>query len=331
MYVPEDPRLVDPFLNRSELDTVQLRAQRLQHNPFAPPARLTEHQPRGIGVEPPSVSEVERAEDAHGKRAMLWVVLAVLLVAALLMWLAASSDGEKDQARRALARMSNVSVQDVVEQARVAGLTGLVYRHGGVADESNGADWIVDQVVVQGDEAVLHVHSGRIRPTHPYLPPSVFRQPEVHTNEGVGQVFTSWPAKPGFVTFDCARCEGETTVTTSRGDVLFRATGPYKGTRWINMDDEDPVDYYQVKATSAWTLTVADYDRLPKFYQGGQDPVGAGDSVFLYEGTKDSVRLTGVSGLDAANFSGTRVEHGRLKGPSIIQVSAAGAWSITPY
>ncbi|MFD8498901.1 hypothetical protein [Amycolatopsis sp. NPDC059657] len=302
-----------------------------QDNPFAPPAKLTEEQLRGIGVEPPTVSQIERAEEAESKRTMLWVVLAVLVVAALLMWFAASSDGEKDQARVTLARMSNVSVQDVVEQARRAGMAGLVYQHGGVADESNGADWIVDQVTVEGDAAILRVHTGRIRPTHPYLMPSVFRQPEVHTNEGVGQVFTSWPAKPGFVTFDCARCEGETTVTTSRGDVLFRATGPYKGTRWINMDDEDPVGYYQVKATSAWTLTVADYDRLPSFYQGGHDPAGTGDTVFLYQGTEDSARMTGVGGLEAANLVGTRIEKGGLKGPSIVQVSASGAWSITPY
>ncbi|WP_370943725.1 hypothetical protein AB5J62_32005 [Amycolatopsis sp. cg5] len=302
-----------------------------QDNPFAPPARLNYDQLRGIGVEPPSADAVDHAEVAKSRWVMLSVVLAVLMVAVLLMWLAMDSDGGKDRARTALAGMTNVSVQDVVEQARSAGVTDLVYRHGGVADESNGAGYIVDKVVLDGDGAVLHVHSGQIRPTHPYLWPSVYRQPEVHVNEGVGQVYTSWPAKPGFVTFDCARCEGETTVTTSRGDVLFQVTGAYKGTRWINMDDDAPVDYYQVRATSAWTLTVADFDRLPTFAQGSRDPAGTGDTVLRYNGHKDSFKMTGVSGIESANVTGTRVEKGRLNGPSLVQVSASGAWSITPY
>lgn len=309
-----------------------------QNNPFAPPAKPSDEQLREWGVLPPAGrfdqgDPIDPVEEAKSRLTMFWVVLGVLLVSGLLVMLAVWPQDEGTQARSSLTRMTSVAVQDVVEQARAAGITELVYSYGGVADESNGADWIVDRVGLDGDVAVLYVHTGRIRPFHPFLPPRAHRQPETHTNEGVGQVFTSWPAKPGFVTFECARCEGETTVTTSAGDVLFKANGPYKGTHWINMDDDAPIDYYQVKATSAWSLTVADFDKLPSFGEGGPGPSGTGDTVFLYNGSKDSAKVENVDALKAAGYGDNAVktlDDGRFQRQSIIQVSAGGAWSITP-
>ncbi|RSM50131.1 hypothetical protein DMA12_02435 [Amycolatopsis balhimycina DSM 5908] len=168
---------------------------------------------------------------------------------------------------------------------------------------------------------------------------------ETHTGKGSGEFTTSWPADQlGFFTFDCPKCSGNVLIDTDGGeDGLVNAIGAYKGTTWLNTYPDRPTRTVTIRATAAWTATIADHRSLTTA-ESGKPAKGTGDAVLKLPAgvtrvqfaakTPNNVALWVISpekrDLLVNEIGDTQVECD-VRGPALLRVDGYEAsWTLTP-
>ncbi|GGM77253.1 hypothetical protein GCM10012275_54860 [Longimycelium tulufanense] len=174
----------------------------------------------------------------------------------------------------------------------------------------------------------------RISPS--YLPP------ELHEGHGDDVITTSWPAKLGIVTFECAGCTRNTVLKSDgRESLLVNEIGSYRGTRWINVRDGSFTTTFTIKATGPWRLSITDLDQV-KWFGSGETVSGEGDDVILLAGGSRRATITNQgehnfavhvlspgAGLDlAVNEIGGYRGTVPLREPALVQITSSGHWTI---
>jgi len=147
---------------------------------------------------------------------------------------------------------------------------------------------------------------------------------------------------PATVAFTCENCSGNIVVTADGTDpLLVNAIGAYSGTRLVNGRDGSVVSEIAVEADGDWTLVVDNVMTAPSF---DGPATGTGDQVFWMMGGSTAATVTHDGSLNFiveafGNGAGTTLvvnEIGAYSGtvemtaPALVQVTADGAWSITP-
>jgi hypothetical protein len=147
------------------------------------------------------------------------------------------------------------------------------------------------------------------------------------------------------VVFDC-RCSSNTVLKSDGPEsLLVNEIGAYKGKRWINLEDGAQTTQFEIEASGRWTLTIGSVDQLATKAASGRAS-GKGDDVIVLGGSATKARIThskgssnfvvtaysletGDGGLlvnEIGGYSGTRP----LQAPALVEVTADGAWTISP-
>lgn len=127
----------------------------------------------------------------------------------------------------------------------------------------------------------------------------------------------------------------------STGELLVNAIGAYSGTTAFGLSAFADTVNLQLSADGAWTVTIAPIAAAPALVLPA---TSTGDGVFLYDGAASMWAMThaGSSNFAVVEYGGMfpnlmvneiGVYSGTVPaqaGPSVIEVSADGAWSITP-
>jgi hypothetical protein len=157
------------------------------------------------------------------------------------------------------------------------------------------------------------------------------------------------PVQLGILRFSCPKCSGNTVVKTDADvdNLMVNAVGKYSGTRWIGTRG-DTTSRVQITATGSWTITIGGIDLVP--VHDGTDAVkGTGDDVWIYRVLPSTVAVThtgrsnfvvqeamdGLSSPDLAvneigSYEGTVLFPGDGTNAGLVQITADGAWSVTP-
>lgn len=174
----------------------------------------------------------------------------------------------------------------------------------------------------------------------PTTTPSPGPQPEEkHSGKGNASVPMAWPARLGFVTFDCPKCSGHVAVNTEN-ELIVNDIGPYKGTQWINDMPGRQAKTFTVKANAAWTLTITDERGLPVL-EPGKPLSGKSEAVFAVPDAVTSVAVTTKnSGRTAVwvhsgdyselpvNQLGDYTGSVPVSGPAFVSVEGDGSWTV---
>ncbi len=171
-------------------------------------------------------------------------------------------------------------------------------------------------------------------------PPLTPVEPEVHRGKGNATVTTNWPARLGFVTFDCPKCGGHVAVQTEN-ELVVNDIGPYKGTQWINDTPDDQATTFTITATAAWTLTIADERSVPvlepgKPLSGKLDTVVAvpegGSTIAVKTKGNGNTAVWVLSGEYAdlpVNQLGDYTGNVPVTGPAFVEIESQGTWTVT--
>lgn len=193
-------------------------------------------------------------------------------------------------------------------------------------------------------------------PTTTTAPPTSARKPpaavETFTGTGGDVVELKTPITTGILKFECSACSGMTQVKSDAGideDLVTHYTGStYTGKRWMGLRG-GTTSRLQVTAKGPWTLTVQGDFSMASQYNATEPVSGKGDDVFLYRVCPSKVAAShdgssnfGVwvmtdrlSGPDLAvneigKYSGTVMFPASGQDAALVQITANGAWSITP-
>lgn len=177
------------------------------------------------------------------------------------------------------------------------------------------------------------------------MAPSVRHQ--TFTGQGDDVVTLAAPVGFGVLSFECLRCSSNTVVQSPESDLFVNEIGPYSGTRLIGAGLDASTTRLQITATGSWKLTVGGVDTV-KAFDGRKAVSGHGDNVLVLRpgpeivhfthGGKSNVALT-VLALDGRYIDLPINEIGHYDGTVLIsadgaavvvQVTADGAWSLTP-
>ncbi|HVV12019.1 hypothetical protein [Amycolatopsis sp.] len=133
---------------------------------------------------------------------------------------------------------------------------------------------------------------------------------------------------------------GDVEVATDGSvPVLISTTGPYLGTRWINIYDGSRTTTFAITAAGPWKLTIKGLRSLATHTTTAS---GSGDAVVFLAGKvhkavidNDGTRTFNVNALSASAGLDVPVHttgrfHGTvaLRGPVLVQVISNGKWSI---
>lgn len=178
-------------------------------------------------------------------------------------------------------------------------------------------------------------------PTSTTTPPPGPQETETHSGKGSATVTTSWPARLGFVTFDCPKCSGHVAVNTEN-ELIVNDVGPYKGTQWINDMPDDQAKTFTVKANAAWTLTITDERGVPVL-EKGKELKGKRDAVVTVPGGASAVAVTTKGNGNTAIWVHHSGDYSDLpvnqlgdyqgtvpvSGPAFVSLEGDGTWTIT--
>ncbi|MEK6442150.1 hypothetical protein [Pseudonocardia sp. T1-2H] len=171
-----------------------------------------------------------------------------------------------------------------------------------------------------------------------------------YSGTGNDVVTLTTPVDVGILEFDCPKCSGNTTVKSNASidaDLVSKFSGSYSGKVWLGMRG-GTTSRLQVTANGPWSLKVGGLD-LATLYDATEPVKGTGDDVVLYRTTPPTVELThsGKSNFsvlvmtDTIGYPDLAVNEigkysGRVMFPSkasdavLVQVTADGAWTMTP-
>lgn len=126
----------------------------------------------------------------------------------------------------------------------------------------------------------------------------------------------------------------------STGELLVNTIGAYAGSTVFGLRAFGEGTTLQVSADGAWSITVAPLSAAPPLA-----PAGAGDGVFLYDGPVGTLTAThdGDGNFAVSENTGAAFEFGLLineigpysgtvplsAGPSVVDVTANGGWTLT--
>jgi hypothetical protein len=167
--------------------------------------------------------------------------------------------------------------------------------------------------------------------------------PTTYTGKGDDVVTIKKDAGPGIVTFECAKCSGNTVLQSDGSEsLLVNTIGSYSGRRLIDATDGSVTSTLTVKATGSWKITVA--SGLASANAGDTSVSGRGDDVAMLTGKISKAAITnkggqsnfvvqayGSSGFPdlAVNtiggYSGTVPIHG----PAVLAITSTGNWTVT--
>lgn len=166
------------------------------------------------------------------------------------------------------------------------------------------------------------------------------QETETHSGKGNATVPTTWPARLGFVTFDCPKCTGHVAVNTEN-ELIVNDVGPHKGTQWINDMPGDQAKTFTIKANAAWTLTITDERGVPVLVPG-KPLAGKRDAVVTVPQGASSVAVTtkgnGATAIwllsgDYADLPVNQLGDYKgsvpVTGPAFVSLEGDGTWTIT--
>jgi hypothetical protein len=169
------------------------------------------------------------------------------------------------------------------------------------------------------------------------------------SGSGSDVVNLTTPVQFGILKFSCPKCSGNIIVKTDAeiDPDLVNRTGRYTGTRWIGARG-DTTSRVQITAKGAWTLTVGGLG-LAAQHDVNDAVTGQGDDVLFYrvlpqtvvashKGTSNFIVQEAMDGLnppdlsinEIGSYSGTVMFPGDGSNAGLVQVTADGAWSLTP-
>ena len=145
------------------------------------------------------------------------------------------------------------------------------------------------------------------------------------------------------MTFECAKCSGNTVLQSDGGDsLLVNTIGAYSGRRLIDATDGSMTSTLTVKATGSWKITVA--SGLGSAKKGDTNASGRGDDVVVLTGKISKAAITnrggssnfvvqvyGESGFPdlAVNTIGGYSGTVPVEGPAALAITSTGNWTIT--
>ena len=158
-----------------------------------------------------------------------------------------------------------------------------------------------------------------------------------YTGSGDDVITIEKPAdKAALLAFSCPGCSSNVAVKTD-SDLLVNEIGAYTGTHLIDIRNGEQTTTVEITADSDWTLDISDISLAP------ETGAGTGDSViWVRTGTKVAVTHDGTSnfainaasadnGIDLlVNEIGPYTGTVRIYPPTIMDITADGAWTITP-
>lgn len=173
--------------------------------------------------------------------------------------------------------------------------------------------------------------------TPPPAPPSVWH------GKGDDVVAIHGPTGAKIVHFSCPQCTSNTTVKTDGSEsLLVNTIGPYDGQQWADVHDGSTTTKITIQADSSWTLTVGGLS-LARVAHGGV--AGRGDDVVLLETPTSQAAITNngsgnfvVQDVNTSNYQlsldineiGSYSGTVPLAGPTLVQITSDGGWSINP-
>jgi hypothetical protein len=173
---------------------------------------------------------------------------------------------------------------------------------------------------------------------------------QTYSGSGNDVVMLTTPVDVGIVEFDCPKCSDNTAVKSDASidaDLVSKFSGAYSGKVWTGMRG-GTTSRLQITASGPWTLKIGGLD-LATQYDATEPVKGTGDDVVLYRTTPPTVTMThsGKSNFsvlvmtDTIGYPDLAVNEigkysGRVMFPSkasdavLVQVTADGAWTMTP-
>lgn len=174
---------------------------------------------------------------------------------------------------------------------------------------------------------------------------------QTYSGNGNDVVDLTTPVTVGILTFDCPKCPGNTMVKSDAGideDLVHNFTSnSYSGKRWLGMRG-GTTSHLQITAKGAWTVKIGGLETASQ-YDATSPVSGKGDDVFLYRVSPQKVAATHngssnfavwvmtdrLSGPDLAvneigKYSGTVLFPASGSDAALVQITANGAWTITP-
>jgi hypothetical protein len=170
-----------------------------------------------------------------------------------------------------------------------------------------------------------------------------------YSGSGSDVVDFTTPVQFGVLRFDCPKCSGNVILKSDAAidNALVNRIGRYSGTRWIGARG-DTTSRVQITARGDWKLTVGGFD-LARMVEVTEPIKGTGDDVVLYRVLPQTVTAThdgnsnfivqeatdGMTVPDLAineigSYTGTVMFPGNGSNAGLVQVTADGAWTLTP-
>jgi hypothetical protein len=123
--------------------------------------------------------------------------------------------------------------------------------------------------------------------------------PTTYTGKGDDVVTIKKDTGVAIVTFECAKCSGNTVLQSDGGDsLLVNTIGAYSGRHIIDATDGSVTSTLTVKATGSWKITVA--SGLSSAKKGETNASGRGDDVVVLTGKITKAAITNKGG--GSNF-----------------------------
>ncbi len=168
--------------------------------------------------------------------------------------------------------------------------------------------------------------------------------PTTYAGKGDDVVKITKDAGPAIVTFDCARCSGNTVLQSDGADLLLVNTiDGYTGRRLIDAMDGSTTSTLTVKATGSWKITVA--SGLASAKKGDTSVNGHGDDVAVLTGNISKAAITNKGGQSnfvvqaystgsslpdlAVNTIGGYTGTVPVQGPVALAITSTGDWTVS--
>jgi hypothetical protein len=167
--------------------------------------------------------------------------------------------------------------------------------------------------------------------------------PTNYAGKGDDVVTIAKDSGPAIVTFECARCSGNTVLQSDGADALLVNTiGSYSGRHLIDPSDGSVTSTLTVKATGSWKITVA--SGLASATRADTSVSGHGDDVAVLTGDVRKAAITNKGGNSnfvvraydgsgipdlAVNVIGGYSGTVPINGPVVLAISSTGNWTVT--
>jgi len=166
--------------------------------------------------------------------------------------------------------------------------------------------------------------------------------PKTYRGNGDDIVKINLGGQPAVVKFICARCTGNTTLT-SNGDssLLVNVVGAYSGERAVDaLTGGTATSKLTITADSSWTVVVSSIGAVKPVVSSAK---GHGDAVLVFSGAGTQASVTNANGTSnfvvtgygasfpelAVNVIGLYKGTVALTTPGLVQIESDGDWTLT--